>query len=165
MITLKNEYKFYMVSLTIRYCIPTVLFLMAFWGCENGATEKASPSSVKNNNSQFVTSIKWIDSLVDVGKIPMGDTVLIRFQFLNTGNHPLLVTKCISSCSCTRVLPLQAAIAPGAKGTIIAVYDTRKSIVGTVYKGLLVIMNTNPPNRLLRYKAEVTGHKTLSGLY
>ncbi|MDE3251251.1 MAG: DUF1573 domain-containing protein [Bacteroidota bacterium] len=154
-----------MVSLTIRYRIPIVLFLMAVLGCRNGAIEKVPPSTVKNNDNQPVTSIKWIDSLVDLGKIPMGDTVLIRFQFINTGNQPVLVTKCISSCSCTRVIPLQEAIAPGAKGTILAVYDTRKSIVGTVYKGLLVTMNTNPPNRLLRYKAEVTGHKTLSGIY
>lgn len=154
-----------MTALTIRqyWCIPG--FLLALLGC-SGSSNRIDPyTSQQTKDSPVLTSVQWMDSLLDLGKIPMGDTVMIRFRFRNTGSEPLFVKNCLSSCSCTRIIDAQNAIPPGAIGEISAVYDTRKSIVGAVYKGLQVTMNTLPASRILRYKAEVTGHKNLSGIY
>ena len=91
----------------------------------------------------------------------MGDTILFRFRFRNTGQFPLVIKSAETSCSCTRVYPVTEAIAPGGEAEIKAMFDTRKSIVGFVRKGILITSNTVPGKKELWYGGEITGHKVM----
>ena len=132
-------------------------------GCNENPDSSATLSGETKKEFSSITTIKWIDSIIDIGKVKMGDTAIFRFRFTNTGNHPLIIEKSETSCSCTRVIQTVSAIPPGGSGEIVAIYDTRKSIVGFIHKSLLVTSNTVPVKKQLLYSAEVTGHKLSTG--
>lgn len=130
-------------------------------GCNSNSTSHNSASTTQPLDKKVFTVIQWKDSVIDLGKIRMGDTVAFHFRFQNIGKEPLLIKEVITSCSCTSVNQVSQAIPPGGEGKIHAVFDTRKSIVGFVKKGLMVTANTSPAQKQLFYSAEVTGHKKL----
>lgn len=142
-----------------------VFFLIGHFltGCHENSAPGAVLTGEKGIKHQSLTSIQWIDSTLDLGKIKMGDTIVMRFRFANTGNLPLIIENAETSCSCTRIAEIPAAVPPGGKGEIVAIFDTRKSIVGFIRKGILVTGNTLPNKRQLRYMAEITGHKLTTG--
>ena len=113
----------------------------------------------KDKKADF-TRIDWSDSLIDLGKIKMGDTIVVHFRFTNIGRKPLFIKEIETSCSCTSVSIPDSAYAPGTIGEIRAVLDTKKSVVGFISKAIRVVSNTDPEQKILRYKAEITGHKT-----
>ena len=131
--------------------------------CNENLPSAAKVSGESEIGKKALSSIKWMDSVIDLGKVKMGDTAVFRFRFSNTGNHPLIIEKTETSCSCTHILQTPSVIPPGGSGEIVAVYDTRKSIVGFIHKALLVATNTVPAKRQLLYSAEVTGHKLRTG--
>lgn len=126
--------------------------LLFFIACD---TKNPFKSDVKAD----FTKIDWSDTLIDLGKIKMGDTVEFKFRFTNIGRKPLLIKSVETSCSCTVASIPDSAYVPGAIGEIRAVLDTKKSIVGFITKGIKVVSNTNPDQRILRYRAEITGHR------
>lgn len=140
--------------------IYIIIFVFAV-GCNQKTNHPEEIISKKVDSAQFHTSIHWIDSVINLGKIKMGDTIPIVYRFTNTGNRPLLVQGAETSCSCTSVKIPDQAIPPGSTGEIRALLDTRKSIVGFVHKGISVSTNTYPGKKVLLYRGEIWGHKTL----
>ncbi len=130
-------------------------------GCHSNSTSLNSASNTQPIDKKVFTAIQWKDSVIHLGNITMGDTVSFHFRFQNIGKEPLLIKEVITSCSCTHVDEVSQAIPPGGEGKIHAVFDTRKSIVGFVKKGILVTTNTQPAQKQLLYTAEVTGHKKI----
>ncbi len=130
-------------------------------GCNSNSTSNNSAPTTQPLDKKVFTVIQWKDSVIDLGKIPMGDTVAFHFRFRNIGKEPLLIKEVVTSCSCTSAEQVNQVIPPGGEGKIHAVFDTRKSIVGFVKKGLMVKANTLPAQKQLLYSAEVTGHKKI----
>jgi hypothetical protein len=90
----------------------------------------------------------------------MGDTVLMRFRFRNTGNHSLVIRHIQTDCSCSNSTGPGQPVLPGDTGSIRLVFDTRKSITGSFFKQVQVTANTQPKDHfLLRYQGLITGHK------
>ena len=99
-------------------------------------------------------AIEFTSQVVDYGEIERGSDGIRRFEFTNTGNQPLVISKVYSSCGCTIPKKPEAPIAPGDKGEIQVKYDTNR--VGPIRKTITVNSNaTSTPIVSLKIKGTV----------
>lgn len=97
--------------------------------------------------------IEFKAETVDYGEIAKGSNGVRVFQFTNTGNAPLIITKVSSSCGCTIPKKPEDPILPGKTGEIQVKYDTNR--VGKIRKAITVISNADTPTKVLKIKGEV----------
>ncbi|MGB0896476.1 MAG: DUF1573 domain-containing protein [Flavobacteriaceae bacterium] len=105
---------------------------------------------------ETAAKIEFKNNTIDYGKIENGSNGIRVFEFTNTGNAPLVITKVKSSCGCTVPKKPTAPIAPGKKGQIEVKYDTKRT--GFIRKTITVTSNaTNVKNGVsyLKIKGEV----------
>lgn len=111
-------------------------------------------SGAVNDPSKF-TSIQWIDSVKDFGKIQEGQKLEVSFRFRNTGDKPLVIAHVQPSCGCTVAEESNEAVAPGAEGQIKATFNSEGK-VGTNHKTLTVTANTKgTQNHSLQFVVQV----------
>ncbi len=95
--------------------------------------------------AQKGAQIAFKDTTIDYGKIAYGSDGVRVFEFTNTGDAPLVITKVKSSCGCTVPTKPEGAIAPGKTGVISIKYDTKRP--GFIRKTITVNSNaTNAKN-------------------
>lgn len=162
-----------MSFIRIKYfTLPYLLCLwIAGWFCLLSSCKDKSP----NNNSPYenslginpatlaqidsinYTTIEW-DSLVkNFGTIIYGDSVLIRFQFRNTGVHPLFLSAVRTSCGCTVPDYPKNAIMPGEENELVVNFHSIGQ-ADSIHKTILVTSNTtNGIKHLLTIKGDVKG--------
>jgi hypothetical protein len=92
---------------------------------------------------------------VDYGEIEKGSDGVRVFEFTNTGDAPLVISKVSSSCGCTIPKKPEAPIQPGESGEIQVKYDTNR--VGPIRKAITVISNADTPTMILKIKGTVKG--------
>ena len=143
---------------TYKYFILFIFLL----SCTFDSGHSTDQKMVKGDPKEIIASISWIDSVINLGTMKMGDTVVFRFRFKNIGKVPIVVGSVETGCSCTKIYPVPKAIAPGAAGEIRALFDTRKSIIGFARKVIYVSTNTLPTKKELIYGGEITGHKPVT---
>ncbi|NKI28048.1 DUF1573 domain-containing protein [Arenibacter sp. 6A1] len=97
--------------------------------------------------------IKFKTETVDYGEIAKGSDGVRVFEFTNTGNAPLIISKVSSSCGCTIPKKPEAPILPGKKGEIQVKYDTNR--VGPIRKAITVISNADTPTIVLKIKGDI----------
>jgi hypothetical protein len=83
--------------------------------------------------------IDFTSITVDYGEIERGSDGIRIFEFTNTGDEPLIISKVYSSCGCTIPKKPEAPIAPGEKGEIQVKYDTNR--MGPIRKTITVNSN------------------------
>src|ERR1700748_1684770 len=115
--------------------------LMAFLiaSCNNTGKNAAVASAMAD--STRYTTIQWLDSSRDYGKIPEGQKLDVAFRFRNTGTTPLVIGNVRPSCGCTVAEQSQEPIAPGAEGQIRATFNS-EGRSGINHKPLFVPANT-----------------------
>ena len=93
----------------------SIILLIA--SCQNNDTKKTAvgKKAVAPDSTTF-TTIKWIDSLKDIGTVPAGKTAEINFRFQNTGDKPLIVVEAKPGCGCTLADYPKEPISPGKRG-------------------------------------------------
>jgi Protein of unknown function (DUF1573) len=106
----------------------------------NAAPTQAGMVSEKMDSSKF-TSIQWIDSARDYGKITEGQKLEVLYRFKNVGDKPLIIESVRPSCGCTVADPPKEPIAPGAEGEIKGSFDSNGKN-GVQHKTLYVYANT-----------------------
>ena len=90
----------------------------------------------------------------DYGTVKYGADGTCTFEFKNTGNEPLIISTAKGSCGCTVPEWPKEPIAPGAKGTIIVKYDTKRP--GAINKSVTITSNAvNEPTKVIRIKGNV----------
>ncbi|WP_420593414.1 DUF1573 domain-containing protein [Robiginitalea biformata] len=99
--------------------------------------------------------IEFKTETVDYGEIDKGSDGLRVFEFTNTGDAPLVISKVSSSCGCTIPKKPEAPIMPGKTGEIQVKYDTNR--VGPIRKAITVISNADTPTKILKIKGTVKG--------
>jgi hypothetical protein len=114
------------------------------------ATEPVKPKPM--------TSIQWIDSAKNIGKVKEGEKIEISYRFKNTGNEMLIINNVVVSCGCTVAEKPEAPIAPGAEGAIKATFDT-KGRVGSNHKTMAVYTNTKEAVSTVAFDVEVLANK------
>ena len=99
--------------------------------------------------------IQFKTETVDYGEIQKGSDGIRVFEFTNTGDAPLIISKVSSSCGCTIPKKPEEPIMPGKTGEIQVKYDTNR--VGPIRKAITVISNADTPTMVLKIKGEVKG--------
>lgn len=94
-----------------------------------------------SGNSKQLTTIQWIDSVRNLGKINEGQKVAVSFRFKNTGDKPLIIESVKPSCGCTVADYPKQPIPPGGEGEISGSFDS-EGREGLQHKELTVKANT-----------------------
>ena len=98
----------------------------------NGPVKKEVPDPIptvaalpeeKKDTANF-TTMQWIDSARDYGKVAEGQKLEVLFRFKNTGSKPLVIESVHPGCGCTVADPPKEPIAPGAEGEIKGSFDS-----------------------------------------
>lgn len=97
--------------------------------------------------------IEFKSETIDYGTIEKGSNGVRTFEFTNTGNEPLIISKVTSSCGCTIPKKPEDPILPGKTGEIEVKYDTNR--VNPIRKTITVISNAETPTVALKIKGEV----------
>ncbi|MBL7471647.1 DUF1573 domain-containing protein [Robertkochia sediminum] len=100
-----------------------------------------------------VAKIEFKSDVIDYGEIARGSDGIRVFEFTNTGDAPLIISKVTSSCGCTIPKKPEEPIMPGATGQIEVKYDTQR--VGHIRKTIMVTSNAATPKVPLKIKGQV----------
>ena len=108
-------------------------------------------SGTELQNGAIITFAKEVH---DYGNVKNGGDGTCTFEFTNTGTAPLLITNAKGSCGCTVPEWPKEAIAPGAKGEIKVVYNTKNA--GPINKSFTISSNAvNDPVKVVQIKGSV----------
>src|SRR5882672_8005592 len=125
----------------MRYLSGLFLVAVLAGSCMNDNKGGAgSPVAAVTDSSKF-TTIQWLDSTKDFGKIAEGQKLEVSFRFKNTGDKPLVIEKVQPSCGCTVAEQSTEPIAPGAEGQVKASFNS-EGRTGVNHKTLFVYANT-----------------------
>lgn len=137
-----------------------------FIGCFVVTMSCKNPSPVIHVNpysaadSTNFTEIQWLDSIVNFGSIPMGETTVVTFRMRNIGKRPLTISNVQAGCGCTVPDYTKGAIAPGAEGFVSGSFDSNKAHPGEVRKSIFVTTNTkNGINKTLLFTGIIVDPK------
>jgi hypothetical protein len=122
----------------LTLCLIAALTAGTLAGCHN--TDQRLPATVTDPGRY--TTIQWLDSAKDYGKIPEGQQLDVAFRFRNTGSNPLVISRVQPSCGCTIAEEPKAPIAPGSEGQIRATFNSQGR-TGVNHKTLFVTANTS----------------------
>ena len=116
---------------------------------------KAGHGKTAASDSSQLTSIQWIDSVRNFGKINEGQVLDVAFRFKNTGDRPLIIRSVRPSCGCTAADPPKEPVAPGAEGVIKASFNSTGR-EGMNSKDIYVEANTRgSENHVVHFDVEV----------
>lgn len=137
----------------MRTLFIAFISVLIFVSCKNDeakndqGSERLADKKVPDpiDSSKF-TTVQWLDSLQDFGKVKNGEKVNVSFRFKNTGQFPLIVESATPGCGCTIPEMPKESIMPGKEGVIKAVFNSLNQ-APTVHKTIVVGMNTRPSTR------------------
>ncbi|GAA4963229.1 DUF1573 domain-containing protein [Algibacter aquimarinus] len=105
------------------------------------------------NAQEKAAKIEFKTDTIDYGTVEKGADGVRTFEFTNTGDAPLIVSKVSSSCGCTVPKWSKDPIMPGDTGEIQVKYDTNR--VNPIRKTITVISNAETPTVALKIKGLV----------
>jgi hypothetical protein len=136
-----KRFAFYSLMVVFAVCTSVAV---------NAQEVGAAPAVVNTNGAQ----IKVDKEVHDYGIINQNEDGKCEFKVTNTGNAPLIISKCKGSCGCTVPTCTQEPIAPGASTMITVEYDTKTA--GPINKSVTIYSNAaNEPTKTLRIKGNV----------
>ena len=119
------------------------------------ASKKAEPQGGGSDQvPKNHTSIQFEQDTFDFGEIVEGKTVTHIYMFTNTGDKPLKIESARGSCGCTVPEWPKKEIAPGEKGELKVVFNS-KGKRGPQHKIVTVLANTNPTQSVIHIKGTV----------
>ena len=105
------------------------LFILSivFFACNNAdqPANATTVSSAAGSDTSSLTTIQWIDSIKNLGRITEGQKLQISFRFKNTGTKPLIIQSVRPGCGCTVADYPKEPIAPGGEGEITGSFDSQ----------------------------------------
>ena len=137
--------------------ILLAIFLTVVSACGQKSKSKENVITVDSSGIDSTlkkTTIKFVSTEHDFGKVREGEKLTHVFEVLNTGKADLLLQSIKPSCGCTMPKYDKKPIRPGRKGTIEVVFDT-KGRPGKQRKTVMVVTNTEPTNTVLVFTCDV----------
>lgn len=117
-------------------------FAFFILACDNTQQQnKLLDATGKENKNVDKTRVLFIDSIVDFGKLHLGDTARVSFRFKNVGDKPLFLQGVTPTCGCTIADYPKEAIAPGKEGVIESTFSSTGGAPGNIRKSITVICN------------------------
>lgn len=143
--------------------LSTFIALLTACGNADKKTTDASTSASTEQAGDAVdtanlTTVLWLDSVQNFGKVTDGEKVMITFHFKNTGTKPLIIANVQASCGCTVPSKPDEPIAPGAEGKITAEFNSQGR-VGKASKYVNVTLNTKQGFASLLFEGDVLAKK------
>lgn len=140
-----------------------IAFLTACENADKKTSEAAGTTTQPTEASEAaapadLTTVQWLDSSQNFGKVTDGEKVVITFHFKNTGTKPLVISNVQASCGCTVPSKPEEPIAPGAEGKITAEFNS-EGRVGKASKNITVTANTKEGIAVLMFEGEVLPKK------
>lgn len=143
----------------------TILLLSTFLGYSVVAQEISESAEVKEAveettdkaSNEGGAAITFKEEVIDYGTIEKGSDGVRKFEFTNTGNEPLIISRVYSTCGCTVPKKPEAPIAPGESDVIEVKYDTKR--VGPIRKTITVYSNASPVPFPLKIKGTIVDKK------
>jgi Protein of unknown function (DUF1573) len=121
-----------------QYIVPALIFAGTV-ACKN--EPKTKPIVAAANDSSNFTTVLWLDTVKQFGKIKEGEKLQISFRFKNTGDKPLVVNAVRPGCGCTGAHGPTEPLQPGAEGVIEGEFDSNGK-PGHQRKSIYITMNT-----------------------
>ena len=145
--------------------ISIILFAimsMSISSCKQNASNRVNDENLTNAQERDRKKVKdlakmtFVSKEFNFGTIKQGDKIDAVFEFTNTGESDLIITKAKSSCGCTvPEWPKDKPIKPGEKGKIKAVYDS-KGKQNNQNKSITLTTNTLSGREVIYVKGFVT---------
>lgn len=102
-------------------------------------TKYSKPMTLGPNDS---TTVKWDNSMRDLGSVKRGPELEVVFPFKNTGDKPLMFDSVIVTCGCTSFSVPQEPIRPGKKSKIRVKFASDAQPLGLLFKNIYLRANT-----------------------
>ena len=100
--------------------------------------------------------IEFQTNVIDLGELSQeDDKQIVRLEYANTGDVPLVVTEVRTSCSCTTVKHDRGKLLPGGRAAIIITMDPAKAPEGSFYRVLKVYSTASSGVKHITLKAEI----------
>lgn len=112
-------------------------------------TADPQPQTVQKKGAQMT----FTSNSYDFGDIARkGGDVECTFEFVNDGDKPLVITRVVTSCSCTKAEYSKKPIPAGAKSTIKIIYEPHKKEPGVFHKVIQIFTNTADKRKIVTVK-------------
>jgi hypothetical protein len=98
--------------------------------------------------------INFVKEAHDFGEVPEGKIASFDYEFVNTGNQPLIVSHVQASCGCTTPFWTKEPVLPGKKGIVKASYNSQGR-PGAFSKSVTVTSNAAEGAKTLTFKGNV----------
>lgn len=105
-------------------------------------------------SAQAQGNFKFTTETFDFGNIKEGPQATHVFEFVNTGDQPIIISNAQASCGCTTPDWTKEPIPPKGKGMIKATYNT-EGRVGAFNKSITIISNAIESNKVIIIKGTV----------
>jgi hypothetical protein len=154
----------YFQNIGLKLCAGALILFIA---CNTQVPNPKAPDTGLTGEQQLEkmradtagwTTVKWLDSIQNFGKVTDGEKVIISFHFVNTGKKPLIISNVSASCGCTVPEKPEKPIAPGEEGLIKAEFNS-SGRVGFASKDLTVTCNTSTQTYNLHFEGVVDPKK------
>lgn len=89
---------------------------------------------------QEPNQIEWTKTTHDFGEIVQGTKAKHTFTFKNNGTTPIIISNANASCGCTVPNFSKEPVAPGAQGSVTAIFDSTGKM-GNFAKNITVTTN------------------------
>lgn len=97
-------------------------------------------------------ALVWKSEQVDLGKIPQGKPVTVKFEFTNTGKETVIISNVATSCGCTVADYPKSPIPANGKATITTTFNA--AALGAFTKAITVTFANNE-TKVLNLKGTV----------
>lgn len=106
----------------------------------------AVPAAAQKKGAQMT----FKTNTYDFGDIPRkGGDVECVFEFVNDGDAPLVITRVITSCSCTKAVYSKKPIAVGQTSTMKIIYEPHKKEPGVFHKVIQIFTNAPESRKIV----------------
>jgi hypothetical protein len=120
------------------------------------AVDEGKKTGTGNASADFsMTTMKFDQEEIDLGKVKKGSKTKAVFTVTNTGKNPLNITNVQPSCGCTTASKPEKPIAPGKSEKIEIFFEPKPDQVKEQSKSVTVTANTDPAVVVLKFKAYV----------
>ena len=141
-----------------RNAIRAAAMFAAMFAAERLSAAVIEPDSTAHHGAH----ITFVDESHDFGDIDRrGGDAEWRFEFVNDGDEPLIITQLKTSCTCLRYKYPRRPVAPGQQGAVEVSFQPHKTEPGTFHRVVTVLSNaTNGARRLvMQGKSSDNRHK------
>ena len=121
------------------------------------ADSSVDMETAREAGSKQLTTVQWIDSVRNYGKIIEGQKLAVSFRFKNTGDKPLVIESVQPACGCTVADYPKQPLKPGEEGEITGEFNS-EGREGQQHKQITVTTNTPAHRQNLIFEVTVAGN-------